>query len=184
MYRFDGICHLNETFPFGLWQLNKFELLKKLCYRFLPGINHLLNLCSLSQSKEPSQQRVKRWGFSFDEILKDQVGRDQFLRFLESEFSSENLRYISPRFELCAEYLKKFTSSVSLATSLSQSNAMVQIQIPINVAKVGEQTLCSSFIITGWAPTNTTVFGSLNPDDMCSSYWKHIFNNKSMVEWI
>ncbi|XP_046296933.1 regulator of G-protein signaling 6 isoform X3 [Marmota monax] len=43
--------------------------------------------------KEPSQQRVKRWGFSFDEILKDQVGRDQFLRFLESEFSSENLRF-------------------------------------------------------------------------------------------
>lgn len=36
---------------------------------------------------------MKRWGFSFDEILKDQVGRDQFLRFLESEFSSENLRF-------------------------------------------------------------------------------------------
>ncbi|XP_044515905.1 regulator of G-protein signaling 6 [Gracilinanus agilis] len=43
--------------------------------------------------KEPSQQRVKRWGFSIDEVLKDQVGRDQFLRFLESEFSSENLRF-------------------------------------------------------------------------------------------
>ncbi|NXF15855.1 RGS6 protein, partial [Rhodinocichla rosea] len=44
-------------------------------------------------SKEPSQQRVKRWGFSMDEVLKDPVGRDQFLRFLESEFSSENLRF-------------------------------------------------------------------------------------------
>ncbi|XP_063296448.1 regulator of G-protein signaling 6 isoform X1 [Pelobates fuscus] len=44
-------------------------------------------------SKEPSQQRVKRWGFSLDEMLKDPVGRDQFLRFLESEFSSENLRF-------------------------------------------------------------------------------------------
>uniref|UniRef100_A0A803VZW4 Regulator of G protein signaling 6 n=1 Tax=Ficedula albicollis TaxID=59894 RepID=A0A803VZW4_FICAL len=43
--------------------------------------------------KEPSQQRVKRWGFSMDEVLKDPVGRDQFLRFLESEFSSENLRF-------------------------------------------------------------------------------------------
>lgn len=43
-------------------------------------------------SKEPSQQRVKRWGFSIDEVLKDPVGRDLFLRFLESEFSSENLR--------------------------------------------------------------------------------------------
>ncbi|KAM4664279.1 regulator of G-protein signaling 6 isoform 2-T2 [Discoglossus pictus] len=44
-------------------------------------------------SKEPSQQRVKRWGFSLDEMLKDPVGREQFLRFVESEFSSENLRF-------------------------------------------------------------------------------------------
>lgn len=43
-------------------------------------------------SKEPSQQRVKRWGFGMDEALKDPVGREQFLKFLESEFSSENLR--------------------------------------------------------------------------------------------
>ena len=45
-----------------------------------------------SNSKDPSQQRVKRWGFSMEEALKDPVGRDQFLKFLESEFSSENLR--------------------------------------------------------------------------------------------
>lgn len=43
-------------------------------------------------SKDPSQQRVRKWGFSLDEALKDPVGRDQFLKFLESEFSSENLR--------------------------------------------------------------------------------------------
>ncbi|KAM4831470.1 regulator of G-protein signaling 6 isoform 8-T8 [Urocitellus parryii] len=54
---------------------------------------HCLKMSKVAESKEPSQQRVKRWGFSFDEILKDQVGRDQFLRFLESEFSSENLRF-------------------------------------------------------------------------------------------
>lgn len=48
--------------------------------------------CSLWSSREPSQQRVKRWGFSLEEALKDPVGRDQFLKFLESEFSSENLR--------------------------------------------------------------------------------------------
>lgn len=48
---------------------------------------------SLSGSKEPGQQRVKRWAFGIDEVLKDPVGREQFLKFLESEFSSENLRY-------------------------------------------------------------------------------------------
>uniref|UniRef100_A0A3B4C071 Regulator of G protein signaling 6 n=1 Tax=Pygocentrus nattereri TaxID=42514 RepID=A0A3B4C071_PYGNA len=50
------------------------------------------SLCS-SLSKDPSQQRVRKWGFSLDEALKDPVGRDQFLKFLESEFSSENLRF-------------------------------------------------------------------------------------------
>lgn len=54
----------------------------------IPSVFSLLS----PNSKEPSQQRVKRWGFSMDEVLKDPVGRDQFLRFLESEFSSENLR--------------------------------------------------------------------------------------------
>ncbi|XP_031434619.1 regulator of G-protein signaling 7a isoform X2 [Clupea harengus] len=44
-------------------------------------------------SKEPGQQRVKRWGFGIDEVLKDPAGREQFLKFLESEFSSENLRF-------------------------------------------------------------------------------------------
>ncbi|XP_033291947.1 regulator of G-protein signaling 6 isoform X1 [Orcinus orca] len=58
-----------------------------------PWISDDIALWDIEMSKEPSQHRVKRWGFSFDEILKDQVGRDQFLRFLESEFSSENLRF-------------------------------------------------------------------------------------------
>uniref|UniRef100_A0A8C7Y3I6 Regulator of G protein signaling 6 n=1 Tax=Oryzias sinensis TaxID=183150 RepID=A0A8C7Y3I6_9TELE len=47
----------------------------------------------LEASKEPSQQRVKKWGFSLEEALKDSAGRELFLKFLESEFSSENLRF-------------------------------------------------------------------------------------------
>lgn len=50
--------------------------------------------CVPSSSKEPGQQRVKRWAFGINEVLKDPVGREQFLKFLESEFSSENLRYV------------------------------------------------------------------------------------------
>uniref|UniRef100_A0AAQ5ZQE3 Regulator of G protein signaling 6 n=1 Tax=Amphiprion ocellaris TaxID=80972 RepID=A0AAQ5ZQE3_AMPOC len=46
----------------------------------------------LEASKEPSQQRVKKWGFSLEEALKDPAGQELFLKFLESEFSSENLR--------------------------------------------------------------------------------------------
>uniref|UniRef100_A0AAQ5XMH2 Regulator of G protein signaling 6 n=1 Tax=Amphiprion ocellaris TaxID=80972 RepID=A0AAQ5XMH2_AMPOC len=49
--------------------------------------------CVALSSRDPSQQRVKKWGFSLEEALKDPAGRDQFLKFLESEFSSENLRF-------------------------------------------------------------------------------------------
>ncbi|CAB1339819.1 unnamed protein product [Coregonus sp. 'balchen'] len=45
------------------------------------------------EPKDPSQRRVRKWGFSLEEALKDPAGRDQFLKFLESEFSSENLQF-------------------------------------------------------------------------------------------
>ncbi|XP_075386722.1 regulator of G-protein signaling 6 isoform X4 [Tenrec ecaudatus] len=69
------------------------QKVKKITFLNAQIDRHCLKMSKVAESKEPSQQRVKRWGFSFDEMLKDQVGRDQFLRFLESEFSSENLRF-------------------------------------------------------------------------------------------
>uniref|UniRef100_A0A671N3C5 Regulator of G-protein signaling 6-like n=1 Tax=Sinocyclocheilus anshuiensis TaxID=1608454 RepID=A0A671N3C5_9TELE len=58
-----------------------------------PWISDDVTFWELEASKDPSQQRVKKWGFSLDEALKDPVGREQFLKFLESEFSSENLLF-------------------------------------------------------------------------------------------
>uniref|UniRef100_A0A8C1KA25 Regulator of G protein signaling 7b n=1 Tax=Cyprinus carpio TaxID=7962 RepID=A0A8C1KA25_CYPCA len=55
-----------------------------------------------AEKDNAGQQRVKRWAFCFDEVMKDPVGREQFLKFLESEFSSENLR-----FWLAVQELKK-----------------------------------------------------------------------------
>uniref|UniRef100_A0A8C5C7D4 Regulator of G protein signaling 7 n=1 Tax=Gadus morhua TaxID=8049 RepID=A0A8C5C7D4_GADMO len=63
---------------------------------------HRLKMSKVAESKEPGQQRVKRWAFGIDEVLKDPIGREQFLKFLESEFSSENLR-----FWLAVQELKK-----------------------------------------------------------------------------
>uniref|UniRef100_A0A3Q3VI64 Uncharacterized protein n=1 Tax=Mola mola TaxID=94237 RepID=A0A3Q3VI64_MOLML len=54
---------------------------------------HCMKMSKVAESKEASQQRVKKWGFSLEEALKDPVGRELFLKFLESEFSSENLRF-------------------------------------------------------------------------------------------
>ena len=36
--------------------------------------------------------RVKKWGFSFEDLLKDPLGRDQLGKFLAKEFSEENIR--------------------------------------------------------------------------------------------
>ncbi|KAM6961298.1 regulator of G-protein signaling 6-like [Aplochiton taeniatus] len=58
-----------------------------------PWVNDDTSYWDLEASREPSQHRVKKWSFSLDEALKDPAGRDQFLKFLESEFSSENLRF-------------------------------------------------------------------------------------------
>lgn len=43
-------------------------------------------------SKDISLKRVKRWGFSLRELLKDPSGREQFAKFLDKEFSGENLK--------------------------------------------------------------------------------------------
>ncbi|XP_044023838.1 regulator of G-protein signaling 6-like isoform X3 [Siniperca chuatsi] len=58
-----------------------------------PWISDDPSFWDLEASRDPSQQRVKKWSFSLEEALKDPAGRDQFLKFLESEFSSENLRF-------------------------------------------------------------------------------------------
>ncbi|XP_069920310.1 regulator of G-protein signaling 11 isoform X6 [Oryctolagus cuniculus] len=41
----------------------------------------------------PTRLRVERWGFSFQELLEDPVGRAHFMDFLEKEFSAENLSF-------------------------------------------------------------------------------------------
>ncbi|XP_041352932.1 regulator of G-protein signaling 7-like isoform X2 [Gigantopelta aegis] len=38
-------------------------------------------------------RRVKRWAFSVEELLQDPAGRDQFSKFLDKEFSGENLKF-------------------------------------------------------------------------------------------
>lgn len=44
------------------------------------------------QTKDVPCRRVRRWAFSLKELLKDPAGREQFIKFLEKEFSAENLK--------------------------------------------------------------------------------------------
>lgn len=39
------------------------------------------------------QRRVKRWSFSVEELLRDPAGKDHFSKFLDKEFSGENLKF-------------------------------------------------------------------------------------------
>jgi len=39
-------------------------------------------------------RRIKRWAFSGWELLKDPIGRDHFLTFLEREYATENLLFV------------------------------------------------------------------------------------------
>jgi regulator of G-protein signaling len=49
--------------------------------------------------KDIPQRRVRRWGFSIHELLKDPCGRELFRRYLEREYSIENLLF----YEVCNE---------------------------------------------------------------------------------
>lgn len=44
------------------------------------------------QTKDVHFRRVRRWAFCLRELLSDPAGHDQFHRFLEKEFSAENLK--------------------------------------------------------------------------------------------
>lgn len=45
-----------------------------------------------NSSKDIPLRRVKRWAFDLRELLNDPIGREQFTKFLEKEYSGENLK--------------------------------------------------------------------------------------------
>ncbi|XP_014289627.1 regulator of G-protein signaling 7 isoform X2 [Halyomorpha halys] len=58
-----------------------------------------IKISKVAESKDISARRVKRWAFSLQELLNDPVGREQFAKFLDKEFSGENLKF----WEACEE---------------------------------------------------------------------------------
>lgn len=60
-----------------------------------------------------SVRRVKRWSFSIYELLKDPVGLEEFQRWLEKEFSAENLRFWQACQELKGAPIRELRQRVS-----------------------------------------------------------------------
>ncbi|CDW55564.1 regulator of g protein signaling [Trichuris trichiura] len=55
--------------------------------------NPWLNANKYIQVSFPTERRVRRWGFSIQELIKDPIGRQVLETFLESEFSQENIKF-------------------------------------------------------------------------------------------
>lgn len=83
-------------------QYSEFDPFITLCEPSNPWITDSTDLWELERAgstKDISSRRIKRWSFSINELLKDAIGRDQFWKFLDKEYSSENLRF----YEACIQ---------------------------------------------------------------------------------
>ncbi|KFD52342.1 hypothetical protein M513_06723 [Trichuris suis] len=79
-----------------------------------PWISDQTDFWDLERTGELNGRRVRRWALSFDELLSDTAGRECFMKFLEKEYSGENLRFWeavqSLRFSSCRMVPVKVTS--------------------------------------------------------------------------
>ncbi len=59
--------------------------------RIVNFVYKYVNMVCLHQVAE---KRVRRWGFSCWDLLRDPVGHDHFKAFLEKEYATENLFFV------------------------------------------------------------------------------------------
>jgi regulator of G-protein signaling len=91
-----------ENFLSYYEQYAEFDPFITLCEPSNPWITDSIELWEsekIGSSKDISSRRIKRWSFSINELLKDPIGRDEFWKFLDKEYSCENLRF----YEACIQ---------------------------------------------------------------------------------
>ncbi|TNN18782.1 Regulator of G-protein signaling 7 isoform 1 [Schistosoma japonicum] len=80
-------------------------------------------------------RRIKRWSFSIHELLKDPVGLEEFQRWLEKEFSAENLRFWQACQVLKGAPLREVRQSImSIYQQYLAPNAVEPINIDSRIA--------------------------------------------------
>lgn len=57
----------------------------------------------------PTEVRIKKWALSFEDLLQDETGRNEFEQFLKKEYSQENIRF----YKACRELITCPQSQVS-----------------------------------------------------------------------
>ena len=83
-----GLCAYNEAY-------NEYDGLFGHCLPSNPWITDDTTMWDVSVPlvDVPTQLRVKKWSFSFPELLRDPTGVREFTRFCQAEFSSESLLF-------------------------------------------------------------------------------------------
>ncbi|KAL7677056.1 hypothetical protein ACOME3_003303 [Neoechinorhynchus agilis] len=71
-----------------------------------PWIKDHADLWEIENKIPPIPNRVKRWSISIFELLKDSLGREYFNRYLNKEFSGENLKFLEACLKLRSAPLK------------------------------------------------------------------------------
>ncbi|CAB3379890.1 Hypothetical predicted protein [Cloeon dipterum] len=79
-----------------------------------PWISESLEMWDPEKQLEVSARRVKRWAFSLKELLMDPAGREHFSKFLDKEFSGENLKFWEAVENLKSLPLSQVASEVEL----------------------------------------------------------------------
>lgn len=72
---------ISDTVDF--WQHDKMYFVKLELNEFIP----------ISSTGDISTRRLKLWEESFEELLLDPIGRETLQKFLDKEYSGENLRF-------------------------------------------------------------------------------------------
>lgn len=89
------------------------------------------------QTKDVHSRRVRRWAFSLKELLSDPAGREQFHRFLEKEFSAENLKFWDAVQELKRVHSKDVARRVE---AIWQEYLAQDANCPINIDSKSYET--------------------------------------------
>lgn len=58
-----------------------------------PWVTDCTEFWETEKQKDVSHRHVKRWSFGLKELLNDSIGREQFTKFLDKEYSGENLKF-------------------------------------------------------------------------------------------
>ncbi|KAF8569798.1 hypothetical protein P879_06309 [Paragonimus westermani] len=81
-------------------------------------------------------RRIKRWSFSIYELLKDPIGLEEFQRWLEKEFSAENLRFWQACQELKGAPLRELRQRVlNIYNQYLAPNAVDPLNVDSRIAE-------------------------------------------------